>query len=64
MFTEPQARSLMIRYHHVVKNRQQSMLKRAIAEVGLEGGDYWGHIQGKTQPSFRKNYGRGSASMS
>ncbi len=64
MFTEPQARSLMVRHHHLVKNRQQSMLNRAMAEVGLEGSHYWGHIQGKIQPSFRKSYDRGPASMS
>ncbi|MDY7006835.1 MAG: hypothetical protein SWX82_23655 [Cyanobacteriota bacterium] len=64
MFTEPQARSLMVRHHHLVKNRQQSMLNRAAAEVGLENSNYWGHIQGKVQPSFRKNYERGHASMS
>ncbi|MGD1699680.1 MAG: hypothetical protein F6K22_29045 [Okeania sp. SIO2F4] len=64
MFTEPQARSLMIRHHHLVKNRQQSMLNRAISEVGLENSHYWGHIQGKVQPTFRKNYERSRASMS
>ncbi|MDJ0554628.1 MAG: hypothetical protein QNJ68_09345 [Microcoleaceae cyanobacterium MO_207.B10] len=64
MFTEPQARSLMVRHHHLVKNRQQSMLQRAATEVGLEDTNYWGHIQGKVQPSFRTTYDRGRASMS
>ncbi len=64
MSTEPQARSLMVRHHHLVKNRQQSMLNRTISEVGLESSNYWGHIQGKIQPTFRKNYERGCASMS
>ncbi|MEM1172608.1 MAG: hypothetical protein AAGJ08_26910 [Cyanobacteria bacterium P01_H01_bin.35] len=64
MLTESQARSLMVRHHHLVKNRQQSMLNRAISQVGLESSHYWGHIQGKVQPTFRKNYKRGSASMS
>ncbi|MGB3512396.1 MAG: hypothetical protein WBA93_24790 [Microcoleaceae cyanobacterium] len=64
MFTELQARSLMVRHHHLMKNRQQSMLNRAAAEVGLEDSKYWGHIQGKVQPSFRKSYDRCNASMS
>lgn len=37
MSTQEQARALMMRHHHIVKNRQQSMLNRAAAEVGLDG---------------------------
>lgn len=37
MSTQEQARALMMRRHHLIKNRQQSMLNRAAAEVGLEG---------------------------
>lgn len=47
MSTQEQARALMMRQHHVVKNRQQSMLNRAAAEVGIEGSDYRNNIQGK-----------------
>lgn len=36
MSTQEQARALMMRHHHLVKNRQQSMLNRAAAEVGLD----------------------------
>ncbi|MCG5058531.1 MAG: hypothetical protein WAN66_11870 [Limnoraphis robusta] len=64
MGTEDQARALMIRHHHIIKNRQQSMLNRAAAEVGLEAGDYWNHIQGKPHPTFSQNYDRSNASMS
>lgn len=66
MSTEEQARALMMRHHHVIKNRQQSMLGRAAAEVGLdvESSDYYGHIQGKLNPSFRASYDRSSASLS
>ena len=64
MFTELQARFLMVRHQHLVKNRQQSMLNRVVSEVGLESSDYWGHIQGKVQPTFRKNYERSRASLS
>ncbi|NEQ37587.1 MAG: hypothetical protein F6K40_15445 [Okeania sp. SIO3I5] len=35
-----------------------------ISEVGLESSHYWGHIQGKVQPTFRKNYERSHASLS
>ena len=64
MFTELQARFLMVRNQHLIKNRQQSMLNRVISEVGLESSHYWGHIQGKVQPTFRKNYERSHASLS
>ena len=36
MSTQEQARNLMMRHQHVVKNRQESMLSRVAAEVGLE----------------------------
>jgi hypothetical protein len=66
MSTQEQARALMMRHHHLIKNRQQSMLGRAAAELGLEmdGVDYSGHIQGKVNPSFRATYDRSNASLS
>ena len=64
MSTENQARSLMMRHHHMVKNRQQSMLNRTATEVGMEDIHYWGHIQGKPQPSFQASYDRSNATMS
>ncbi|MGK7916824.1 MAG: hypothetical protein AB4038_14975 [Prochloraceae cyanobacterium] len=66
MSTQQQARALMIRHHQMIKNRQQSMLSRAAAEIGMESydSDYWGSIQGKPHPSFRKTYDRSSVSMS
>jgi hypothetical protein len=66
MSTENQARALMIRHHHNVKNRQQSMLNRAASEIGLDVEDegYWSNIQGKPNPSFRKSYDRSNASLS
>jgi hypothetical protein len=36
MSTENQARALMNRHQHIVKNRQQSLLSRAAEEVGLD----------------------------
>lgn len=44
MSTQEQARALMMRRHHLVKNRQQSMLNRAAAEVRLEGTDNSTHV--------------------
>ncbi|MCU0541191.1 MAG: hypothetical protein MUE44_03270 [Oscillatoriaceae cyanobacterium Prado104] len=38
MSTQEQARNLMMRHQHLVKNRQQSLLSRAAAEVGLDAG--------------------------
>ncbi len=35
MSTEQQARALMMRHHHAVKNRQQSMLGRSASEIGI-----------------------------
>ena len=67
MSTQEQARALMMRHHHLIKNRQQSMLGRAAAEVGLppeEASEYWNHIQGKAHPSFRASYDRSGASLS
>lgn len=64
MSTQEQARALMMRHHHMIKNREQSMLSRTAAEIGLEDVDYWNHIQGKPHPSFRATYDRSSATMS
>jgi hypothetical protein len=66
MSTENQARALMMRHHHNVKNRQQSMLNRAASEIGLDVEDegYWSNIQGKPNSSFRKSYDRSNASLS
>ncbi|MFE1746228.1 hypothetical protein [Coleofasciculus sp. H7-2] len=66
MSTQEQARALMMRHHHLIKNRQQSMLGRVAAEVGLdvESSEYWNHIQGQPHPSFRSSYDRSNASLS
>jgi hypothetical protein len=65
MTTQDQARALMSRHHHTIKNRQQSMLGRVAAEIGVEDtNDYWTSIQGQTQPTFNKNYDRSGSTMS
>ncbi len=62
--SDEQARALMMRHHHQVKNRQQSMLNRAAAEVGIEADDYWTNIQGKPMSGFSVSYDRSNATMS
>ncbi len=63
---QEQARALMMAHHNWIKNRQQSLLGRAAAEVGLgpEATKYWNHIQGKVHPSFRSTYDRSRAALS
>jgi hypothetical protein len=55
MSTRDQARALMMRHHHQVKNRQQSMLSRSAEEIGLdaEAIQNYSHIQGKPLGSLR-----------
>ena len=65
MSTQQQARALMLRHHHAIKNRQQAMLGRAAAEIGVEVDEqYWSNIQGKAHPTFRKTYDRSNAALS
>lgn len=66
MSTREQARALMMRHHQVVKNRQQSMLSRAAAEVGLpaETDEFQGRIQGKFPSSFPMDYDRSHVGLS
>ncbi|VXD14013.1 conserved hypothetical protein [Planktothrix serta PCC 8927] len=63
MNTQDQARSLMMRHHQLIKNRQQSLLNRVGDEVGIEPGDYRTTIQGKPTASVT-NYDRSGSSMS
>ncbi|MCA2815107.1 MAG: hypothetical protein IM477_22415 [Microcystis sp. M090S1] len=42
MSTEQQARALMMRHHHAVKNRQQSMLGRSASEIGIDNDNGYG----------------------
>ncbi len=55
MSTRDQARALMMRHHHQVKNRQQSMLSRSAEEIGMdvEAIQNHSHIQGKPLGSLR-----------
>ncbi|HIK26947.1 MAG: hypothetical protein N3E45_09625 [Oscillatoriaceae bacterium SKW80] len=64
MSAQDQARALMSRHHHLIKNRQQSLLARSAAEVGIEVDDYWTHTQGKPSASYRVTYDRSHSTMS
>jgi hypothetical protein len=66
MTTQDQARALMTRHSHLIRNRQQCMLHRAAAEVGMptEQVHYEGKIQGKIQPTFRIDYDPSHAALS
>lgn len=66
MAADDRARVMMMNHHRVVKRRQQSMLGRLASEVGLpaSAANYWGHIQGKVNPSFWATYDRSHATLS
>jgi hypothetical protein len=61
------ARLLMMNHHRQVKRRQQAMLTRVATSIGMdamEATGYWGHIQGKVQPSFWNTYDRSRSASS
>ena len=66
MSAQEQARALMMRHHHMVKNREQSMLSRMASEIGMpiETAQYRSIIQGKTNSAFSAAYDRSHASFS
>lgn len=66
MSASEQARALMHRHHHQIKQRQQSMLGRANSEIGMpaEAPNHWSHIQGKPSTSARVSYGRSPSALS
>ncbi|WP_026100908.1 hypothetical protein [Synechococcus sp. PCC 7336] len=66
MTVSSEARRLIMLNRTRLKQRQQSLLTRSAAHVGISADrvDYWGHIQGKVQPTFRTNYERSHATMS
>lgn len=64
---QDRARSLMMNRHRSVKRRQQAMLSRLDAEVGIsadEASRFWNHIQGQVHPSFWATYERSHATIS
>lgn len=65
MSVQTQARSLLMRHHKMVMNRERSMLARTAAEIGVDiDPQFHSHIQGKTINDFATVYDRSSAAMS
>ena len=65
MSIQTQARSLLMRHHQSVLNREKSMLARAAQEIGVDiDPKYHSHIQGKTLNNFNTLYERSHAAMS
>jgi hypothetical protein len=64
---QDRARLSMMNRHRQVKRRQQTMLSRLDAQVGLsssEASQFWNHVQGKVHPSFGDTYDRSSVALS
>ncbi|NER85282.1 MAG: hypothetical protein F6K42_38450 [Leptolyngbya sp. SIO1D8] len=66
MSASEQARALMHRHHHQIKQRQQSMLGRVNSEVGMpaEAASHWTHIQGKPNAGAQRSYDRSRSALS
>ncbi|MGF1499923.1 MAG: hypothetical protein ACFB8W_24305 [Elainellaceae cyanobacterium] len=66
MSTYDQARALMTRHHHTIKNRQQAMLGRAMTEAGMPAEEVstWNRIQGKPYTDAQAAYNRSRAALS
>lgn len=65
MSIQTQARTLLMRHHKLVMNRERSMLARTAADIGVDiDPKYHNHIQGKTIADFDIVYGRSNAAMS
>lgn len=64
MGTQDQARSLMLRHQHMIKNREQCMLSRAASEIGMPGEAIARTVEhGKAHPS-RPAYDRSNVGLS
>ena len=65
MSIKTQARSLMMRHHQLIMNREKSMLMRTAAEIGVDVDPKF-HIQirGATLNDFIDVYDRSRAAMS
>ena len=66
MSVQQQARALMSRHHQSIRNREQSLLLRTVAEVGLDVDvtRYHSHVQGMTANNFARSYDRSHTAMS
>lgn len=64
MNTQDQARALMLRHQHMIKNREQCMLTRAADEVGMPAEAISRQAEhGKARPN-RMNYDRSNVGLS
>ncbi len=66
MAMQNQARAQMMRHTKLIRNRQQSMLGRAAADIGVDVdvAHYTAQIQGKPSAASRLSYDRSNAAMS
>ncbi|MEM9119832.1 MAG: hypothetical protein AAGD09_18400 [Cyanobacteria bacterium P01_F01_bin.56] len=65
MSASEQARALMQRHHHNIKQRQQSLLGRVNSEIGMPiEAAYWSTIQGKPTGGARRDYDRSNSALS
>jgi hypothetical protein len=60
MSIEQRTRALMVRHQHMINNRQECMLSRMAATVGLpnEVVEEWSRHQGKTRPEHAELNGK------
>lgn len=63
---QEKARALFMKHQRAIGKRQQALLSRASAEVGLAANaeEHWTRIQGKIHPSFRLAYDRSPSAIS
>ena len=66
MSVQQQARALMSRHHQLIRNREQSILLRTVAELGVDVDvtRYHSHVQGMTAHNFGTSYDRSHTAMS
>jgi len=66
MNTTQQSRALMLRHQKMMRNRQQSMLGRVAAEIGMDVCDteYYKTLKSAPLSSFARNYDRSNSTLS
>lgn len=63
---EARVRALMMRHQHMIRNREQCMLSRAAAELGMpaEVANYSSQIKGQPSSAFDGIYERSHVGLS
>lgn len=66
MNTKQQSRALMMRHQKMMRNRQQSMLGRVAAEIGMDvsNTEYYNNLKNAPLSNFASNYDRSNSSLS